>query len=218
MQAIALEVAPRARVSRAAYAAIVTLAGSLLVAGLAQISIKLSFTPVPITGQTLGVLLVGASLGPMLGTSSILLYIAEGAIGLPFFAGGESGWHGLFAPSAVFSSAGYLWGFVGAAFVVGWLARRGWDRSLRSSIGAMLIGEVIVYAAGLLWLAAALHVPVVGSNPYGACSFPSLAGCDSLKLGLYPFVIGDVLKLLIASGLLPLAWKGLSALRRRTEP
>src|SRR5206468_9530156 len=112
MQAIALEVAPRARVSRAAYTAIVTVAGSLLVAGLAQISIKLSFTPVPITGQTLGVLLVGESLGPLLGGASLLLYIAEGAIGLPFFAGGQSGSHGLFVPTAAFASAGYLWGFV----------------------------------------------------------------------------------------------------------
>jgi biotin transport system substrate-specific component len=217
MQAIALEVAPQRRISRAAYAVVVTVAGSLVVAGLAQISIKLSFTPVPITGQTLGVLLVGASLGPMLGGASILLYIAEGAIGLPFFAGGASGWHGLFAPSAAFASAGYLWGFVAAAFVVGWLARRGWDRSLRSSIGAMLVGEVILYVAGLLWLAAAINVPVVG-GAFG-CKFPaSLAGCDSLQLGLYPFLVGDLLKLLIAAGVLPLAWKGLGALRKRTEP
>ena len=106
MQAIALEVAPRQRISRAAYVAIVTVAGSLIVAGLAQISIKLSFTPVPITGQTLGVLLVGASLGPLLGGTSLLLYIAEGAVGLPFFAGGESGWHGLFSPAGAFASAG----------------------------------------------------------------------------------------------------------------
>jgi biotin transport system substrate-specific component len=216
MQAIALEVAPRARLSRTAYAAVVTVAGSLLIAGLAQISIKLSFTPVPITGQTLGVLLVGASLGPLLGVSSILLYIAEGAVGLPFFAGGESGWHGLFAPSVAFASAGYLWGFVLAGLVVGWLARRGWDRSVRGAIGAMLIGEILLYAVGILWLAAALNVPVVGTA-FG-CQFPAgLKGCDSLQLGLYPFLIGDLLKLLIAAGVLPLAWKGLAALRRRTD-
>ena len=118
-----------------------------------------------------------AALGPLLGGASLLLYIGEGAIGLPFFAGGQSGSHGLFVPTAAFASAGYLWGFVVAAFVVGWLARRGWDRTLRSSIGAMLIGEVILYLVGLVWLAAALNIPVVG-GAFG-CRFPtSLTGCD----------------------------------------
>jgi biotin transport system substrate-specific component len=202
MQAIAQEIAPRARAGRAVYAVVVTILGSLLVAGLAQISIKLPFTPVPITGQTLGVLLVGASLGPFLGGASLLLYIAEGAVGLPFFAGGESGWHGLFSPSAAFASAGYLWGFVLAAALVGALARRGWDRSLRSAIGAMFLGEIVIYAVGIPWLMSALNTPLE----------------KTLELGLYPFVIGDTLKLLIAAGVLPLAWKALSALRRRTGP
>jgi biotin transport system substrate-specific component len=202
MQAIALEGAPRERVGRAVYAVVATILGSLLVAGLAQISIKLPFTPVPITGQTLGVLLVGASLGPLLGGASLLVYIAEGAVGLPFFAGGESGWHGLFAPSAAFASAGYLWGFVLASALVGLLARRGWDRSLRSAIGAMFLGEIVIYAVGIPWLMSALNTPLE----------------KTLELGLYPFVIGDTLKLLIAAGILPLAWKALSALRRRTGP
>ena len=213
MQTIALRVAPRARVTRATYQVAAVVAGSLLVAGLAQISIKLPFTPVPITGQTLGVLLVGASLGPILGASSLLLYIAEGAAGLPFFAGSESGWHGLFAPSAAFASAGYLWGFVLAAAVVGWLARRGWDRSLRSSIGAMLIGEIVLYAVGIVWLAAALHIPVVDATPY-TCNVSTLASCDAFLLGLYPFLIGDVLKLLVAAAILPSTWR----LVGRAEP
>jgi biotin transport system substrate-specific component len=189
--ALALSVAPRERTSRIAYQVAVVVAGSLLVAGLAQISIKLPFTPVPITGQTLGVLLVGASLGPGLGALSLLLYIAEGAVGLPFFAGGESGYHGLFSPQAAFASAGYLWGFVIAAGVVGALARRGWDRSLRSAISAMFIGEVILYAAGVPWLMSAIDVPLE----------------KGLELGLYPFVIGDTIKLLLAAGLLPTAWR-----------
>jgi biotin transport system substrate-specific component len=200
MQAIALEVAPRARTGRVVYAVVVTVLGSLLVAGLAQISIKLPFTPVPITGQTLGVLLVGASLGPLLGALSLLLYIAEGSAGLPFFAGGASGWHGLFQPSVGFPSAGYLWGFVLASLLVGWLARRGWDRSLRSAIGAMVLGEIVIYAVGIPWLMSALNTPLQ----------------KTLQLGLYPFVIGDTLKLLIAAGILPLAWKALKALRKRT--
>jgi biotin transport system substrate-specific component len=150
---------------------------------------------------------VGGALGAQLGAASLLLYIFEGSVGLPFFAGGESGWHGLFAPSAAFPSAGYLWGFVLAAALVGWLSRRGWDRSLRSSIGAMLLGEVVLYVVGLIWLAAALNIPLVDSDPFAACRFPSLAGCDSFQLGLYPFVIGDVLKLMLAATVLPTAWR-----------
>ncbi|MFN2544558.1 MAG: biotin transporter BioY [Actinomycetota bacterium] len=191
MTTLALAVAPRVRVNRTVYQVALVVTGSLLIAGLAQISIKLPFTPVPITGQTLGVLLVGASLGPALGVASLLLYIAEGSAGLPFFAGGESGWHGLFAPSAAFASAGYLWGFVLAAGLVGWLARQGWDRSMRSSIGAMFLGEVVLYGIGVSWLMAAVDVPLE----------------KALEFGLYPFVIGDTLKLLLAAGLLPAAWR-----------
>jgi biotin transport system substrate-specific component len=169
------------------------LAGSFVVAALAQVSIRLPFTPVPITGQTLGVLLVGASLGPGLGTISLLLYLLEGAVGLPFYAGGH---HGVAYLGLSSVTGGYLWGFVLAAAVVGLLARRGWDRSIRSSIGAMFVGEIVVYATGIPWLMAALHVPLE----------------RGLELGLYPFVVGDTLKLLLAAGLLPAAWR----LTRRT--
>src|SRR5262249_15341274 len=129
---------PRARSStRVAWGAALAVAGSLLVAGLAQVSIRLSFTPVPITGQTLGVLLVGASLGPMLGGVSLLLYLAEGAIGLPFFAGGD---HGASFLGFGAATGGYLWGFVLAAALVGWRSRRGWDRAVRSAGRAGLRG------------------------------------------------------------------------------
>jgi len=174
--------------ARFAEAGALAVAGSLLVAGLAQVSIKLPFTPVPITGQTLGVLLVGASLGPMLGGASMLLYLAEGAIGLPFFAGGD---HGASFLGFGAATGGYLWGFVLAAALVGWLARRGWDRSIRSSIGAMFLGEVVIYAVGVPWLVSAIHVPLQ----------------KGLEFGLYPFVIGDTLKLLAAAGLFPVAWR-----------
>ncbi len=173
---------------RAAWAAVAVVAGSLFIAGLAQVSIPLPFTPVPITGQTLGVLLVGASLGPLLGTASVGLYLLEGAIGLPFFAEGR---HGISVLGAASATGGYLWGFVVAATVVGWLSRRGWDRSIRSSIGAMFLGEVLIYAVGVPWLVAALDVPL----------------SKGLELGLYPFVIGDTIKLLIAAGVLPAVWK-----------
>jgi biotin transport system substrate-specific component len=174
--------------SRVAFNVISIMAGSLIVAGLAQISITLHFTPVPITGQTLGVLLVGGALGGWRGGAALLLYLAEGAIGAPFFAQGH---HGVSVLAASSASGGYLWGFVVAAIVVGLLAERGWDRNLGSSIGAMLIGEVIIYVFGVAWLAAALHV---GSN-------------KAYEYGLYPFIIGDAIKLGLAAGLLPAAWR-----------
>ncbi|HXF73159.1 MAG TPA: biotin transporter BioY [Actinomycetota bacterium] len=188
MSTLASTLVPRARASAAASRVALAVAGSLLVAALAQLRIPLPFTPVPITGQTLGVLLVGAALGPGLGAASMGLYLLEGAIGLPFFAGGAHGWSVLGLASA---TGGYLWGFVAAAAVVGWLARRGWDRSFRGAVAAMLIGEVVLYAVGVPWLAAALGVPAE----------------RALELGLYPFVLGDVLKLFAAAVLLPSAWR-----------
>jgi biotin transport system substrate-specific component len=186
---LALAVAPpRARSNRVAYQLVLALLGSWLVAGLAQVSVKLPFTPVPITGQTLGVLLIGASLGSAFGALSIGLYLLQGAAGLPFFAQGASGWSLLGAASA---TGGYLWGFLLASLLVGWLARRGWDRSFRSSIGLFFLGEVVIYAVGVPWLMHAL----------GWRLEHALVG------GLYPFVIGDVLKLLLAASLLPAAWR-----------
>jgi biotin transport system substrate-specific component len=131
---------------------------------------------------------VGAALGPGLGAASMGLYLLEGAVGLPFFAGGASGWSLLQTTSA---TGGYLWGFVAAAAVVGWLARRGWDRSFRGAVAAMLIGEVVLYACGVPWLAGALGLSLE----------------RALELGLYPFVVGDVLKLFAAAVLLPAAWR-----------
>jgi len=193
---LALRLAPdRSRTrARVTYQAVCALGGSLFVAGLAQLSYKLPFTPVPITGQTLGVLLVGAAFGPALGAVTIGLYLLEGAVGLPFFAGGA---HGPSVLGAASASGGYLWGFVLASAIVGWLSRRGWDRSLRSSISAMFIGEVVLYVVGVAWLMAALDLPLE----------------KGLEFGLYPFVIGDTIKLLSAAALLPGAWKLLRRIR-----
>ena len=162
--------------------------GSLVVAGLAQLSVRLPFTPVPVTGQTLAVLLVGASLGPVKGAISLLLYLAEGAAGLPVFAEGGAGLSRLLLPSI---TGGYLWGFVVGALVVGALAERRWDRRLSSAIGAMLLGEIAIFFCGVVWLSAALGV----------------AGSEALELGLHPFVLGELVKLLVAAGILPAAWK-----------
>lgn len=187
-------VAPRATIIDAllpwrslAYQLALIVAGSLLLALLAQVIIPLPFTPVPITGQTYGVLLVGAVLGSRRGSASMLLYILEGSLGLPFFAGGKSG---LSDPTT-----GYLLGFVLAAFLVGWLAERGWDRRFGSAVLAMLTGEVAIYLAGVPWLAAFLGVE------------KAIAG------GLLPFIPGDAFKLLLAAATLPVAWRWLPRTR-----
>ena len=185
---LALAASPAGVRSRIAWRVLLAFAGSWLVAALAQIEIKLPFTPVPITGQTLGVLLVGASLGAGLGGVSMVLYLAQGALGLPFYSGGDSGVEFLRLSAA---TGGYLWGFVLSAAVVGALAQRGWDRSIRTSIGAMFLGEVVLYAVAIPWLMRALDVPLG----------------EALELGLAPFVVGDTLKLFAAAGLLPLAWR-----------
>ncbi len=147
----------------------------------AQFSIPLPFTPVPITGQTLAVLLTGATLGSRRGALAMLAYLAEGSMGLPVFAGGASG---LFW---TFPSGGYLVGFVAAAFVVGWLVERGLDRK-PWVLAAMLAGNAVIYVPGLLQLGF-----FVGWN-------------DVLELGLWPFVPGDLVKLYVASLALPTAW------------
>lgn len=163
-------------------------AGSVLMALLAQIQIKLPFTPVPVTGQTLGVLLVGGALGAVLGGAALLLYLAWGAIGFPVYAGGESGLEYLGTGTP---SAGYLWGMMIAAVLIGWLAQRRWDRGIGSAIGAFLLGEIVIFTIGVGWLANSLGVPVE----------------KALELGLYPFVVGDVLKVLLAAGAFPLLWR-----------
>ena len=179
---------PRGRLAAAAADTALIVAGSLLVAALAQISIRLPFTPVPITGQTLGVLLVGTSFGWLRGGMALALYLGEIAVGLPFAAEGRSGLEIL---SVATASGGYLWGFLLAATLCGWLANLGWDRSLRSSLGVMLLANIVIYLVGVPWLMVAIDVPVL----------------EAFELGLYPFVVGDILKLLIAAGLLPVAWR-----------
>ncbi len=162
----------------------------LLVAGaaafvglLAQVSVHLPFTPVPITGQTLGVLLAGTALGWRRGTAAMALYAVAGVAGVPWFAGHTSGYVG--------ASFGYVVGFVLCGLVCGWLAERGAGRSLLRSVPAMVAGEVVMYAVGVTWLAVALHVG---------------AG-EAIALGLTPFLAGDALKAALAAVLLPGAWR-----------
>jgi biotin transport system substrate-specific component len=147
------------------------LAFSLLIGLLAHLVIPLPFTPVPVTGQTFGVLLTGAVLGSRLGTATLLAYIVEGLAGLPVFAVGTRG------PATY----GYLAGFVVAAFVVGWLCERGWDRDAPRIVAAMIAGEVAIYVFGLLWLARFVPAPKL------------------LALGFFPFLLGDSVKLVAAA-------------------
>jgi biotin transport system substrate-specific component len=179
---------PRQRNARLAVDIALVVGGSLFVALLAQVTIRLPFTPVPITGQTLGVLVVGTAYGWRLAGLTMLLYLAEIAVGLPFAAEGRSGFEIL---TLVTASGGYLWGFLLAAVLCGWLANRGWDRDLRSSVTVMLLGSIVIYAVGVPWLAASIDVQLL----------------EAFELGLYPFVVGDLLKLLVAAGLLPLGWR-----------
>lgn len=164
--------------------------GSLLVAACAQISIPLPFTPVPITGQTFAVLLVGAALGSKRGFASLVLYALEGALGLPFFAGGAAGLINHDTGMLV-ASAGYIFGFIVAAYVIGLLAERGLDRSFRTSLLPFLAGTLIIYFFGAIGLMALLKWTVQ----------------DAYAKGIAPFLIGDAIKLVLAGVTLPAAWK-----------
>jgi biotin transport system substrate-specific component len=172
--------------------AIAIVAGALLVAGAAQISIPLPFSPVPITGQTFAVVLVGSALGTVRGVASLTLYLLLGLAGLPFYADQGHGW-------TTFSGAtgGYIVGFILAAGLTGFLAERGYDRRMGTAVTAMLTGNVVVYLVGLPWLA---HVTGAGLD-------------KTLEWGLYPFVPGDILKLYLAAAALPVAWKLLGTRR-----
>ncbi len=163
--------------------------GSLFVALFAQISIPLPFTPVPITGQTFAVLLVGAALGSKRGAASLGLYFVEGAAGLHFFAGGSSGLYT--DKGALIGSLGYLIGFIIAAYVIGLLAERGMDRSFRTSIIPFVIGTIIIYAFGVAWLMFSYKMDLMAA----------------LTAGFFPFLIGDAIKLILAGVALPAAWK-----------
>ncbi len=158
--------------------------GSVFIALFARVIVPLPFSPVPITGQTFAVLLVGVLLGSRRGGLGVLLYLLEGVAGFPFFAGGTGGLAHLAGPTG-----GYLIGFVVAAFTVGLLAEQGWDRRVWSTALAMLIGNTIIYAFGLPWLG---HF--VGAGKV-------------FSLGLLPFIPGDLFKLGLAAITLPAGWK-----------
>jgi biotin transport system substrate-specific component len=170
--------------------------GAGLIAASAQVSFKLPFTPVPITGQTFSVLLVGAALGTMRGGASAFLYVLAGLL-FPIYAPHTGyGWSTITS-----ASGGYLVSYPFVAALTGWLAERRWDRKFSSAVGAMLTGNVVIYLFGLPWLAVVLNTNLE----------------KTFELGLYPFVPGDTFKLYLAAAALPGAWKLVGAAKRRTD-
>ena len=162
--------------------------GSLLLAASAQFEIPLY--PVPVTGQTLVVLLIGMTYGLRLGGITMAAYLFEGALGLPVFAGGAAGVAVLMGPTG-----GYLFGFLLAGVVMGYLAERGMGRTVVSTIAAMAIGNFVIYLCGASWL----------SNFFGFG--------QAIAAGVLPFLYIDALKLVVAAGLMPLAWRAVNSVK-----
>ncbi len=152
--------------------------GSLVVAVAAQVNVPM--VPVPMTLQTLAVLMIGAAYGARLGAATLALYAFQGAIGLPVFAEFKSG--------VMLASFGYGLGFIAAAYVVGYLAERGWDRSVLKMFAAMLLGAAVLYVPGLIWLSGFIGME------------------KAIQFGLMPFLIGDLVKSAVAALGLPAAW------------
>lgn len=160
--------------------------GAVLTGLAAQLSVPVPGSPVPVTGQTFAALLVGTALGARRGFASLGLYAAAGAAGLPWFAGGSSGWS--------MPTFGYILGMLIAATVVGALARRGGDRTVLRTAGVMVLGSALVYAVGVPYLAYSAH----------------LSAADAVRVGLRPYLLGDAIKAAFAMTALPTAWRHLS--------
>lgn len=180
---------PDEKISAVLYDAMVIICGSLILGLSSQVKVYLPISPVPITGQTFAVLMLAALLGSKRGVLAILAYLVEGILGLPVFAGGM-GLATLIGPTG-----GYLVGFIAVAYVVGKLAEMGWDRRVSTTIAAMLAGEIVLYTFGVCWLAIMTNIRI------------------ALTVGLYPFIVGDVLKVILAAAVLPAGWKLLNCLK-----
>ena len=178
---------------------VLALAGSLFVAGAAQVTVP--FWPVPMTLQSMAVLLVGGAYGARLGAATLALYALEGAIGLPFFAGSKSG---IFDDKLSYllpaSSMGYVVGFVMAAALVGYLAQSGWINAFVRMVIATIAGAALLYVPGLIWLA------IWAASTQGLDAATAVQ--KALAWGLYPFIIGDTVKAVIAGLGLSAVWIG----------
>jgi len=171
--------------------AVAVLTGTAFISVLAQVSIPLPFTPVPLTGQTLAVLLTAGALGTWRSMSSSILYLGLAVAGLPVLAPQPDGTHVIGTQVFQMASFGYVVGFIVASFVVGKLSERGLSKSILGTTFTMLIGNVVIYTAGLI-------------------NLKNVTGADWSQVfawGLTPFLIGDLIKVVIAANLLPATWK-----------
>jgi biotin transporter BioY len=166
------------------YDVVLIIVGSFLIGLSAKVKFLLPFSPVPITGQTFAVLVIGALLGSRRGSLAVVAYILEGASGMPVFAFG-GGFAILLGPTG-----GFLIGFIPAAYVTGRLAEKGWDRRIGTTVLAMILGNAIIYTFGMLWLVGLMGIST-----------------KVLTVGVYPFIVGDLLKIALAVALLPSGWK-----------
>lgn len=164
--------------SRRTILTLIVLGASWLIAASAQVSVRVPYSPVPVTGQTLAVLLAGWILGRKWGTLAVAAYLAQGAAGLPFFAGGKAGLAVLIGPTG-----GYLVGFLAAAYLAGMLSELHYRKTAVQAAGALLLGNLVIYAFGLAWL-----VRFVGE-------------AQVLTMGLFPYLVGDLIKIILGIGL-----------------
>jgi biotin transport system substrate-specific component len=178
---------PAQRAHALTYDLALVLGGSILIALSAQLALPIPFSPVPVTGQTFAVVFLGALFGGVRGASAVLAYLAEGVAGFPVFSSGGAGFAHLAGPTG-----GYLVGFVGAAYLTGHLAERGWNARVWRVATAMVLGNVVIYAFGATWLAA-----FVGAGP-------------ALALGVVPFLAGDALKTALAAAALPVVTRSIA--------
>jgi biotin transporter BioY len=180
---------PTEKISAAIYDISLIICGSLLIALCARVKVLLPFSPIPVTAQTFAVLIIGALFGAKRGSFAALIYVIEGAIGLPIFALG-GGFFELLGPTG-----GYLIGFIPAAYITGYLAQKGWDRRIGTTILAMVFGNIVIYSFGLVWMSY-----LMGINK------------SILSAGLYPFIASDLVKIILAAAVLPAGWKLLKSI------
>jgi len=180
---------PIGKKSTMLYNVVLVIAGSMLITLSAKISIPLSFSPVPVTMQTLAILLIGTLYGSKRGSLTVLAYISQGVMGIPVFAKAGSGFAYLLGPTG-----GYLVGFVFAAYITGYFAEKGWGRSFWKTALAMTIGTSFIFILGVSWLSLSIGLG------------------KAVMIGLVPFVIGAITKIVIANALIPSGWKILEKL------
>ena len=154
----------------------IAFSGSLLLALLARLTVPIPFSPVPITGQTFGILFLGAALGSRIGTFSVIMYIFEGLIGLPVFAGGTMGLLYLLGPTG-----GYLIGFIPAVYIIGYFSEQGSKNSFTFTFLTMVSGTIIIFIFGISWLTVTAGLGT------------------AISIGLYPYIPGAIIKIILAT-------------------